>query len=126
MRDIKIRQQHRSGKWLLVVAFILALIPFSSQLSSISGQRISAVTELVAVKKIQSKRIVFFESASLGKVIHEGPLGSLSVIARLSVLHGNDTKRIKEHRHYLDGIHRERCCQPKTISSSDEDPFLLS
>src|SRR5690349_13253370 len=125
MREIKNKQQHKSGKLMLVVAFILALLPFSHQLSSISGQKSSVKTELVTVKKSKSKRTVSFQSASRHS-IQVVPLRSLSVITGLSVLHSHDAKRIKEHGHYPDTIHRLRCCQPKIISSSDEDPSFLS
>jgi hypothetical protein len=125
MREMKNKQPKGSNRWLLVVTFILALLPFSSQLASISGQKVSVNTELVAVKKIPSKRTVSFESTSR-RSHHEAPLESLSVIARLSILHSTATKRIKEHRHYLDSIHRLRCGQTKIIPISDEEPSLLS
>src|SRR5689334_9450726 len=124
MPGMKNKQQNGSNRWLLVVAFILALLPFSSQLASIAGQTSSVKTELVAVKKSRTKRTVSFESTRHSNP--EAPLESLSVIARLSILHSNNTKRIKEHRHYLDSVHRLRCCQPKIIPASDEDPSFLS
>jgi hypothetical protein len=117
------------NKWMLVVAFVSALLPFTGLVNSATDQsRRPIKTELVVSKKTSFKeRTVSFSSAFRQSTQQTFSIGSLVVgVRNISRMHSRDVAVVRKLN---DKIPDDRlcCCYPKIISfSSDEDPFLFS
>jgi hypothetical protein len=110
---------------MLVVAFILALVPFSVQAKTHAQKQLHVKTELVTVSKNSLKKSIPFD-LSVNSIIPTNVCRSQSTLLEIARMHSRKVLTIEDDESWNWRCIRSLSIYQKILSPSDEEPSILS